>query len=91
MNTHISEMPRRVLLGDSSNIVAIGYDRTNQICRIQFKGGSTYEYTGVTRQDFGDLVAAESIGSYFAKIFKDAHPCKKVATDAASEDTANGN
>jgi len=49
----------------SSNIVSVGYDPEKQDMEVEFKGGSTYTYHGVSELDYKDFINAESIGSHF--------------------------
>ena len=48
----------------SSNIAAVGYDRESQTVQVEFIGGSTYLYKGVTESEFDNLRTAPSVGAY---------------------------
>ena len=50
----------------SSNISAIGYDLRASVLRVRFSSGSTYDYSGVTNDDWLKFAAAESKGAHFA-------------------------
>lgn len=57
---------RMVLVTDSSNIAAVGYDSQRELMRIRFRDGSEYEYSNVDDVTFAELVGAPSIGVHFA-------------------------
>lgn len=53
---------------ESSNLTAVGwYDGR---LRVQFKSGTLCEYDNVTRALFDELLAAESKGSWFARVIR---------------------
>lgn len=59
----------------SSNVAAIGYDGSEQILFIRFKGkDKIYEHYGVPSDVFNQLQTAESIGSYYARNIKGKYP-----------------
>lgn len=49
---------------ESSNLVACGYDRTQQILVVVFGGGATWAYEAVEPARWQGLVTAESKGRY---------------------------
>ena len=64
----------------SSQIAAIGYDA--DILFVQFRRGGLYTYDQVTPQEYQALMAATSLGGYFAKAIKGVKPYKQVAKAA---------
>lgn len=55
----------------SSNIEAVGYDTDAQTMAVQFKGGKPpYHYANVPADVHEAFMAAESIGSHFAKFIR---------------------
>lgn len=46
----------------SSNIVAIGYNETNKILRVLFKGNNSYLYFNVEPEVYNNLMSCESVG-----------------------------
>lgn len=50
---------------ESSRIATIGYDKENQILRVKFHRGGTYEYQPVFEYQYDMLVKAESVGKTF--------------------------
>ncbi|OMD87778.1 MULTISPECIES: KTSC domain-containing protein [Paenibacillus] len=66
----------------SSNIAAVGYDKEIQTLFVQFKGRDTvYEHSGVPRLTYEIMMAAESIGSYYARNIKKTYPGTAVVGD----------
>lgn len=64
-STRKPSFDRQVIVNDSSNIKALFYDPASAILQVIFASGRRYEYLGVTRTQFGTLVAAESVGMAF--------------------------
>lgn len=60
-------MPIEMKPVKSSNIQAIGYDEPSQTMHIAFTSGKTYAYHGVTPEQHGEFLHADSIGSHFAR------------------------
>lgn len=58
----------------SSNIDGIGHDGTT--LAVKFKGGGTYHYYGVSKEQFDGLSKAESIGKAMAGIKSGCKCCK---------------
>ncbi|MGO4496478.1 KTSC domain-containing protein [Paenibacillus sp. 2RAB27] len=55
----------------SSNIAAVGYDAIQNILHIQFIGKeTTYKYYGVPVETFDEMMAAPSVGSFYARRIK---------------------
>lgn len=67
---------------ESSQLEAIGYDPETKKLHIKFKaGGATYEYDGMTPEEFEKFNSAPSKGSYFYKNIKpnsQKYPYKKL-------------
>lgn len=60
---------------ESSNIAAVGYDGSEQIIFIRFKGKEKiYEHHGVPAKVFNELINAQSVGSYYARNIKKQYP-----------------
>lgn len=51
----------------SSNLKAVGYDAATRTLGVQFASGTRYDYTDVPPEAHQALMAADSIGSHFAK------------------------
>ncbi len=64
---------------ESSNIVSIGYDKTNKILEIEFKEGRLYQFSGVEEDVANDLINAPSHGKYFHAKIREKYPTKRLA------------
>lgn len=65
----------------SSQLVSVGYDAATETLEIKFKNGHVYQYQNVPAKMHAELMAAESIGSYFIKHIKglpQAFPCHRL-------------
>jgi len=57
----------------SSNVYSVGYDSATQTLEVEFQEGSVYQYYGVPRSIYLNLVNASSIGSFLARYIKDEY------------------
>ena len=55
----------------SSNIASIGYDEESQVLEIEFHNGGVYQYSGVRKDMFIQLMNASSKGRLFSDQIKD--------------------
>ncbi|MAO08074.1 MAG: KTSC domain-containing protein [Alteromonas sp.] len=55
----------------SSNINRVKYDQDKQILSVEFFNHIIYHYHDVPETEYAMLLAADSIGSYFARNIKD--------------------
>lgn len=62
----------------SSNIVSIGYDDGASTLEIEFASGSIYQYYGVPRHIYDELMQAPSKGKFFSTYIRNAYPCSRV-------------
>lgn len=67
----------------SQQVKAVGYDSASKTLAVSFTKGSeaVYQYPNVEPETYAELMAAESIGSYFGKHIK-TRPFNKVAAAA---------
>jgi hypothetical protein len=49
----------------SSAITDIEWDEDTQTLTVTFRDGSSYDYTGVSEEEYNDFLNAGSIGAYF--------------------------
>ena len=68
---------RRVAVS-SSSLRAVGYDPDSQTLEIEFQSGNVYQYFGVPQEVHDDLMAADSLGTYFSASIKDHYPSRRV-------------
>jgi hypothetical protein len=64
----------------SSNIVALGHE--NNVLRVEFKNGTSYDYQNVPPQLYDQLFTAKSIGGFLAANIKPKphlYPYSKVS------------
>lgn len=62
---------------DSSNIVKIEYDPSEELMRVTFTNGDAYDYK-VEPTIFGTLLGAQSVGKAFHKLVKPYMKGKKL-------------
>jgi hypothetical protein len=62
----------------SSNIDSAGYDETTHTLILIFKNGTTYHYEGVPKEEYDNLLNAQSIGSYFSSRIRNKYVTRKV-------------
>jgi hypothetical protein len=65
-------------LVESRSICSIGYDNHTQTLEIEFNSGEVYQYYAVPSRVHRDLLAASSIGQYFAHFIKTTYQGEKV-------------
>ena len=62
----------------SSNIASVGYDSPSLTLQVEFRDGALYEYDGVPRRVYDDLLASPSAGSYFHRAVKGAYRYRRI-------------
>lgn len=62
----------------SSDIESIGYDESARILEIAFLSGDIYQYSGVPKYIYQELMNASSHGSYLAKNIKNVFSYQKI-------------
>jgi len=65
----------------SSNLQSVGHDPRTNTLEVQFKNGRVYSYQDVNVDEFGALLNAPSVGSYFANNIKQFKAGSIVPTD----------
>lgn len=63
---------------NSSNIDYVEYNPSENQLTVRFVHGGTYIYFDVTSEEYDALLAAPSVGSYFAKNIKNSKNWEKV-------------
>lgn len=91
-----------MILVESSQIHAYGFDPETQVLALQFKrkgpdgtriGGSIYTYANVTPAMFDELVCAPSAGTWFGatlKPFADRYPYTKLTDEQIADLIVSG-
>jgi hypothetical protein len=72
----------------SSNIGAIDYDPSSKMLTVQFRSGTTWQYADVPPEEHAALMAADSVGSYFARFIRDLYAANPVDDDATGREAA---
>jgi hypothetical protein len=62
----------------SSNINAVGYDKSDHSMVIEFHNGTRYRYADVPHSEYEDLIAAPSVGSHFSKNIRGVYSYWKI-------------
>lgn len=61
----------------STSLASVGFDPATNELEIEFSGGGVYRYA-VPRRIHQELMAAESLGAYFARRIRHTYPVWKV-------------
>jgi hypothetical protein len=79
---------RHLLITDSSNIYAVGYDGLSATLEVIFKSdlGIIYRYLNVPFQDACEFMNADSIGQYLAKNIKPRYQFEKITKTTSHHD-----
>ncbi|MBW4480750.1 MAG: KTSC domain-containing protein [Tolypothrix brevis GSE-NOS-MK-07-07A] len=62
---------------NSSTIKSIGYEKTEEICQVEFLDGGVYWYFGVDNDLYQAFLKAKSKGQYLSLI-KSRHQFQKI-------------
>ena len=67
----------------SSTIRAIGYDGADRTLRVEFNSGGLYNYKDVPRASYDAMMAAESVGKFFAANIKPHFKFERIEKEPA--------
>jgi hypothetical protein len=70
-------MRRRAV--QSESLKSVGYDSQTRTLEVEFQDGDVYQYFNVPPVVHRDLLAAPSIGQYFAYYIRNAYRWRKLA------------
>jgi hypothetical protein len=62
---------------ESSTALSVGYDEESQTLEVEFRNG-VYQYYGVPRSTYEQMMASGSIGKFLHVYIKPVHPCSRV-------------
>lgn len=65
-------------IAQSSHLQSYDYDTDSQTLMITFQNGSTYQYNGVTLEDFNKLVRAGGGGTVFWDVIRTKYAAVKI-------------
>lgn len=71
-------MYMKMIKVESSNVNAVGYNPSTKDLRVEFKGGSVYQYSGVPHIVFIRFITAESHGQFLVESIKNNYEHKKI-------------
>jgi hypothetical protein len=68
---------------ESSALAKVAYDNQRATLHVEFRDGAVYQYFGVPRDTYQDLLRADSKGVYFNQYIRNAfhHAILRVAAD----------
>ncbi len=55
----------------SSQLTSIGYDPATLTLEVEFRKGGVYQYVGISAETHEQLMAAESIGTFFNTMIRE--------------------
>ncbi len=62
----------------SADLCSVGYDEESMTLEIEFKKGAVYQYNGVPREEYQNLMSAPSHGRYFNANIKNRYSYMKL-------------
>ncbi|QTF08027.1 KTSC domain-containing protein [Brenneria izadpanahii] len=62
----------------SSELFAVGYDAENSVLEIELLNGSIYQYIGVARMIYEELMSSTAKHRYYARYIKSSFPYEKL-------------
>ena len=63
---------------NSSVIRTLTYDEEHNILEVEFRTGRVYQYSAVSPVEYDELLRANSIGEFFNREIRPAHPYVEV-------------
>jgi hypothetical protein len=63
---------------ESSVIANVGYSPGEQILEVEFHSGRVYQYLNVPPEQYGLLMSADSIGSYYNRNIRDKYESQEL-------------
>jgi len=67
----------------SSVLLAVAYDPADRLFEAEFHNGQVYQYHRVPPELYQQLLAAESLGSFFNRKIRNHFPCRPIAARSA--------
>jgi len=58
---------------------SVGYDDSTKILEIEFSSGFVYQYSGVPKNVYADLMHSEEMGKFFSEKVRPKFQTKQVA------------
>jgi hypothetical protein len=63
---------------ESTSLKSVAYDEEALILEVEFVEGGVYQYSGVPREIYEQLIDSESKGRYYVENVRNAFPYKRV-------------
>ncbi len=57
----------------STTLLSVGYDEASSTLEVEFTDGHIYQYFDVPSAEYGELMRADSIGSYFSNNVRNSY------------------
>lgn len=76
-------MSTRVSL-QSSALTAVSFSASTNILEVEFRNGLTYEYFGVSRSLYEQLLTASSKGAFLGTFIRNCFPFRRIERSAES-------
>lgn len=64
---------------ESREIAIVGYDEKTRTLEVTFRRGGVYHYFQVPQETYQALMAASSLGTYFAQEIQDKFSYQKIS------------
>lgn len=61
----------------SSNIRSVGYDGGTKVLEVEFSNGAVWQYDDVPAVVYSEMISADSVGSYFARMVRGSYTAKR--------------
>lgn len=68
----------QLIIVESSMLYAVGYDSKTRTLEVVFNSGGIYQYYDVPPEEYEELMAAESKGSYMHACIIDVYPYAQI-------------
>ena len=68
----------------STSLISVGYSRETQTLEAEFKGG-VYDYYEVPERVYEELMASDSLGTYFNRFIRDQYRFSRVSPEGADD------
>ncbi len=68
---HIGAIRMQRVPVSSSQLTSIGYDPATLTLEVEFRKGGVYQYVGISAETHEQLMAAESIGTFFNTMIRE--------------------
>ena len=70
----------------STNVKAVGYDAETKVLEVEFKSGGIYQYAGVQKEMYADLLAAESVGRFVSQVVRAGRRGLRIEEEKGGDD-----